>query len=255
MSRFPCERKGTMETVEHACDRRGQNFSDTPTPTPHRCPKLHPTASRCFPTPAALRRHFKPSHGAQDSDGPIRCTVRSRGMEEMESHRGSHMPSGCPHCQFVSQSATDIRTHMLKHQHVGDGGPGSRTGSPAGKRPDGAAPSAGAHGSDVSSFPEPDCERTFLRDPRMFIAPTPVPNVGAASRCAPTSGSTFGYTFLIPASSVRPASVSSPARASYAYTASGRQGRRSTAATCVTILPWKETLSTATWLACILRRV
>lgn len=89
-------------------------------------------------------------------------------------------------------------------------------------------------------------QSTSQRDQSTSIAHTHAQSVGAASRCAPTCRSTSIYIFLTPVSNVPPASVTSPARASYAYIDSVRQVKRSTVATCVSILPWSGTQSAAT---------
>ncbi|XP_047227298.1 zinc finger protein 142 [Girardinichthys multiradiatus] len=148
-----------------------------------------------FSKPAALKKHFKTNHRVQDTQGPfpcceqgcqfssadrqenqshlmsvhglnlIACTSRSCKMsfltqEEMESHRRSHMPFGCFHCQVVSQNVKDFRTHMLKHKHLENLRPGSQAESPAGRQPGTAV----EEGSSTPSGALPAPSAAFLSD-------------------------------------------------------------------------------------------
>ncbi|XP_035995582.1 zinc finger protein 142-like [Fundulus heteroclitus] len=144
--------------------------------------------SQSFSTPAALRKHFNASHGEQDTDGPflcsedgcrfstddrqenqnhlmaahglnlVRCTGRSckrcfLSQEEMESHRRSHMPFGCLHCQSASQNLKEFRTHMLTHKHLESTCTGIQIESPAEKQPGAAVEKNVSTASAASAAP------------------------------------------------------------------------------------------------------
>ncbi|XP_015232467.1 PREDICTED: zinc finger protein 142 [Cyprinodon variegatus] len=95
-----------METEEHACDKCGQNFSDTSTFISHCCPNLHPASShgtqpdiyRCsgcsqsFSKPAALKKHFKANHREQNTEGPFPCSEEG--------------------CQFSSKDRLENQNHL-----------------------------------------------------------------------------------------------------------------------------------------------
>ncbi|KAM7380860.1 hypothetical protein PAMP_004130 [Pampus punctatissimus] len=106
--------------------------------------------SKVFSKPGALKHHFKIIHGGHDPEGPfpcseqgcqfsstdrqeyqthltsthsltlIPCTVRSCKVSfltqgEMERHWKGHMPFGCFHCQFITQSAKELKDHLSEH--------------------------------------------------------------------------------------------------------------------------------------------
>lgn len=89
-------------------------------------------------------------------------------------------------------------------------------------------------------------QSTLQKDQNTSITLTLAPNAGAALRFTPTFRSTSIRIFLILISSVPPANITSPARASHAYIGFVRQVRSYTSATSVSILPWRGMKSTAT---------
>ncbi|XP_041856938.1 zinc finger protein 142 isoform X2 [Melanotaenia boesemani] len=151
---IPCDKCG--QSFPDSCTFVSHSCSKHHTTPPRKGQQASYKCSQCnegFSKTALLKHHFRTNHGDYSLQGSFTCSeqgcqfsstdrleyqahlVTTHGLNlipcsyrscrkcfltqgEMESHRKSHLPFGCFHCEFVSENAKELKGHLLEHNHL-----------------------------------------------------------------------------------------------------------------------------------------